>query len=64
MVEEGLELDLGIAQDVGVGCAPGLVLTQEFGEDTVLVLGSKIDVFDLDADDVGDGGSVDEVNVG
>ncbi len=61
VVEEGLELDLGVAQHVGIGRAPGLVLAQELGEDAVLVLGGEIDVLDLDADHVGDAGRVEEV---
>jgi hypothetical protein len=64
VVQEGLELDLGVAQDVGVGRAAGLVFAQEFGEHAVLVVGREIDVFDLDADHVGDGGGVDKIDVG
>ena len=64
MVEEGLELDLGIAQHVGVGRAAGLVLAQELGEDPVLVVGREVDVLDLDAEHVGHAGGVDEVDVG
>ncbi len=63
VVEEGLELDLGIAQHVGVGRAAGLVLAQELGEDAVLVLGREIDMLDLDADHVGHRGGIDEVDV-
>jgi hypothetical protein len=43
VVEERLELDLGVAKHVRVRGAPGLVFAQEFGEDAVLVLGRKID---------------------
>ncbi|MNL71507.1 hypothetical protein D3C87_1966670 [compost metagenome] len=53
MVEEGLELDLGIAQHVGVGRAPGGVFAQEVGKDPVLVLGGKVDRLHVDADQVG-----------
>jgi hypothetical protein len=61
VVEEGLELDLGVAQHVGVGRAAGLVLAQELGEHAVLVVGGEVDVLDLDADHVGHAGGVDEV---
>jgi hypothetical protein len=64
VVQERLELDLGIAQDVGVGRAAGLVLAQELGEHAVLVLGGEVDVLDLDADHVGHGRGVHEVDVG
>jgi hypothetical protein len=62
VVEEGLELDLGVAQHVGVGRAAGLVFAQELGEHAVLVLGGEVDVLDLDADHVGHAGGVDEVD--
>ena len=64
VVQEGLELDLGVAQHVRVGRAAGLVLAQELGEDAVLVLGGEVDVLDLDADHVGHRRRVDEVDVG
>jgi hypothetical protein len=58
---KGLELDLGVAQHVGVGRAAGLVLAQELGEHAVLVVGREVDVLDLDADHVGHRGGVQEV---
>jgi hypothetical protein len=61
MVEEGLELDLGVAQDVGVGRAPGLVLAQEFRKDAVLVLGREVDVLDVDADHIRHAGGIEPV---
>ncbi|CFO27059.1 Uncharacterised protein [Bordetella pertussis] len=61
VVQEGLELDLGVAQHVGIGRAAGRVLAQELGEHPVLVFGGKIDVFELDADQVGDAGRVQQV---
>jgi hypothetical protein len=64
VVQEGLELDLGVAQDVRVGRAAGLVFAQELGEDAVFVVGGEVDVFDLDADHVGHRGGVDKINVG
>ncbi|MNT59837.1 hypothetical protein D3C72_1973780 [compost metagenome] len=53
MVEEGLELDLGIAQHVGIGRAPGRVFAQKVGKHAVLVLGGKVDRLHVDADQVG-----------
>ena len=63
VIEKGLELDLGVAQHVGVRRAAGFVLAQELGEDTVLVVGCDIDVLDLDAEHVGDCRRIDEVDV-
>ena len=53
VVEKGLELDLGVAQHVGVGRAAGGVLAQEIGEHAVLVVGREVDVLDLDAQHIG-----------
>ncbi len=53
MVEEGLELDLGIAQHVRVRRAAGRIFPQEIGEHAVLVLGGEVDRLDVDADQVG-----------
>ena len=64
MVEESLELDLGIAQHVGVRRAAGLVFAQELGEHAVLVVGREVDVLDVDAQHIGHAGRVDEVDVG
>jgi hypothetical protein len=61
VVEKGLELDLGVAQHVGVGRAAGLVFAQELGEHAVLVLGGEVDVLDLDAQHVGHAGGVEKV---
>ena len=61
VVQEGLELDLGVAQHVGVGRAAGAVFAQEFGEHPVLVLGREVHVLQLDADDVGHRRGVQEV---
>ena len=61
MVEKRLELDLGIAQDVGVGCASGLVFAQERAEDTLLVFLRKVHRFDGDADRVGDRDRVQQI---
>ena len=41
VVEKGLELDLGVAQHVGIGRAAGLVLAQELGEHAVLVVAPR-----------------------
>jgi hypothetical protein len=63
VIEEGLELDLGVAEDVRVRRAPGPVFAQELGEHAVLVVDGEIDVLDLDAEHVGDRGGIDEVDV-
>ena len=53
VVEEGLELDLGVAQHVGVGGAAGLVFGEEVAEHAFLVFGGEVDRLDLDAEHVG-----------
>ena len=63
-VEKGLELDLGVAQHIGVGRAPGLVFAQKLGEHPVLVIGGEVDMLDLDANHIGHGGGIHEVDVG
>jgi hypothetical protein len=52
VVEERLELDLGVAQHIGIRRAAGGVLAQEVGEDALLVLGGEVDGLEVDADDV------------
>ena len=64
MVQKCLELDLGIAQHIRVGRAPGLVLAQKLGEHPVFVFGGEVHMFDLDAQHVGDRGGIDKVDVG
>jgi hypothetical protein len=64
VVQKRLELDLGVAQDVGVGRAPSLVFAHKLGKNPVFVIGRKIDMLDLDAQHIGHGRGVDEVNVG
>src|SRR2546426_8333745 len=61
MIQESLELDLGVAQHVGVRRAPRGVLAQEIGEHPVLVFGGEVDRLELDADHVGGGRGVDQV---
>ncbi|OIQ82064.1 hypothetical protein GALL_361650 [mine drainage metagenome] len=61
VIEKGAELDLGIAQDVGVGRAAGTVFLQEVGKYLVLVFLAEIDGLDLDADAVGDGNGIHQV---
>ena len=61
VVQESLELDLGIAQHVGIGRAAGGILAQELGEDAVLVFGGEIDVFEFHADQIGDAGRVQQI---
>ena len=64
VVEEGLELDFGIAQHVRVGRAAGLVFLQEQREYPFLVFLGEIDGFHLDADLVGDRQHVHEILLG
>ena len=61
VVEERLELDLGIAQHVGIGSASRRVFAQELGEHPVFVFGREIDRLELDADHVRRRGGVDQV---
>ena len=61
MVEERAELDLAVAQHVGIGRAPRLVLAQEMREHALAVFGREIDGFELDAEDVGDRRRIDQV---
>ncbi len=61
MVEKGLELDLGVAEHVGIGRAPRLVLGQEVREHAFLVLGGEVHRLDLDAEALGDGHGIHEV---
>ncbi len=61
VIEKRLELDLGVAQYVGVGRAPGRVLAQEFAEHPVLVFGCEVDDLELDAEQIGNRSDVDEV---
>ena len=64
VVEKRLELDLGVAQHVGIRRAAGLVFAQELGEHAVLVLGREVDMLEFDADHVGHGSGIDEIDVG
>ena len=50
VVEERLELDLGVAEHVGVGRAAGAVLGEEAREHALAVFGGEVDRLDLDAD--------------
>ena len=58
VVEEGFELDFGIAQHVRVGRAPGLVFAQKFSEHAVFVVGGKVHMLDLDAQHIGHAGGI------
>src|SRR5258706_553117 len=60
MIEEGLELDLGVAQHVRIGRAAGLVLAQELRKHAVLVLGGEIPRLELYADHVGGGSRIEQ----
>ena len=64
VVQKRLELDLGVAQDVGVGRASGLILAHKLGKNPVLVIGCKIDMLDLDTQHIGHCCSIHKVNVG
>jgi hypothetical protein len=64
VVQKGFELDFGVAQDIRVGRAPGLVFTQKLGKYAVFVVSGKIDVLDLDTQHVGHGGGVYKIFVG
>ena len=61
MVKKRLELDLGIAQHVRIRRAPGGVLAQEFAEHAILVLNGEIHHLQVDADDIGNGGNVNQI---
>ena len=61
VVEEAAELDLGVAQHVRIGRAPGLVLAQEVGEHAVLVLGAEVHHLELDADHVAHRRHIDQI---
>ena len=61
MVEERAELDLAVAEHVGVRRAAGRVLAQEAREHALAVFGGEVDRLELDADDVGHRRGVDEV---
>src|SRR5262249_44851031 len=61
MIEEGSELDLGVAQHIGIGRAPGLVVAQERAEHAFLVFGGEVDDVDVDADALGHCYRIDEV---
>ena len=64
VVQKRLEFDLGIAQDVRVGCESGLVFAHKLRKNPVFVIGRKIDVFNLDAQHIGHGRGIDKVDVG
>jgi len=61
VIDKCLELDLGVAQDVRVGRAPGRVFGEEGAEYSLLVLGREIHDLQVDADDLGDRSAVDQV---
>ena len=61
MVKKGFELDLGVAQHIRVGRAPGLVLAQELGKHAVFVVRCKVHVLDLDAQHIGHAGCIQKI---
>ena len=54
IVEAKPELDLPIAQHIGVGCASGAILGQEVRKDAFAILVGKIDPMQRDAEIRGD----------
>jgi hypothetical protein len=64
VIEERLELDLGIAQHVRIGRAAGLVFAQEFGEHAVLVLGREVDRLERDVEHVRSARGVEKILAG
>src|SRR5712692_5860713 len=61
VIEEGPELDLGVAQHVRVGSAAGGVFREEGAEDALLVFRGKIHRLQVDADHLGDRGAVNQI---
>jgi hypothetical protein len=61
VIEEGLELDLGVAQYVRIRRATGGILAQEFREHAVLVFGREIDGLERNPNDVRRGGRIDQI---
>ena len=59
VVEKRAELDLAVAEDVGIRRAAGLVFAQEMGEYALAVLGREVDGLELDAEHVGYGRGID-----
>ncbi len=64
VVQECLELDLGVAQHVRVGRPSGGVFAQELGKHAFLVFRGKVDRLEFDAEHVRDGSRVDPVLAG
>jgi hypothetical protein len=61
MIEERAELDLAVAENVGIRRASRLVFAQEVREDALAILGGEVHRFELDSDDVGDRRGVDQI---
>ncbi len=61
VVEKRLELDLGVAQHVGIGSAARGILGEKRAEHALLVVGREIHHLEVDADDLGDRGAVDQI---
>ena len=61
MVQKRSELDLAVAQHIGVRRAAGCVLAQEAGKDAIAILGREIHRLQLDAHDVRDRCCVDQI---
>ena len=61
MLETDAELDLAVAQHIGIGCAPRRVLSEKVREDPVTVLAREVDPVQRDSKHAGDGTRVLEV---
>ena len=64
MIQKGLELDLGIAQNVGVGGAPSGVFAQKIGEHPVFIFGGKVDGLKINPHYVRCCGGIDQIFAG
>ena len=61
VVEKGAELDLGIAQHVGIRRPARLIFTEKFAEHALLVFGGEIHHFQTDANDIGSSDGIDKM---
>jgi hypothetical protein len=59
VIEKGIELDLAVAQNIGVRRSAGSIVVQEIGKHPLAVFAGEVYGLDLDTDHVGDRGGVD-----